>query len=124
MKHSGHEQDPARGQSSGPPASALLPSVTLTALGAPAPGEPDSHDSGHLRGSAWCQTIFVHVRGPALVGAEDVPALVELKVAVPHLKPAGWRARAVSFVYPFRRTGRYGWWRSVRVRSAYRRCSG
>ncbi len=24
---------------------------------APAPGEPDGHDSGHLRGSAWCQTI-------------------------------------------------------------------
>src|SRR6266487_4291939 len=90
------------------PASALLTSVTLTALGAPAPGEPDSHDSGHLRGSAWCQTIFVHVRGPALVGAEDVPALVELKVAVPHLKPAGWWARAVSFVYPFRCTGRHG----------------
>jgi transposase len=46
------QQDPACGQSNGPPASALLPSVTLTALGAPAPGEPDSRDSGHLRESA------------------------------------------------------------------------
>ena len=50
----------------------------------------------------------MHVRGLALAGAEDVPALVELEVAVPHLEPVGWWARAVSFVYPFRRTGRHG----------------
>src|SRR4029077_17663996 len=36
MKHSGREQNPASRQSSGPPAGALLPSVTLPALGAPA----------------------------------------------------------------------------------------
>jgi len=91
MKHSGREQDPACGQSSGPPASALLPSVTLTALGAPAPGEQMVTIAGTAR-IGLVPDSFVHVRGPALVGAEDVPALVELKVAVPHLEPAGWWA--------------------------------
>jgi hypothetical protein len=67
-------------------ASALLPSVTLAALGAPAPGEPDGHDSGHFARIGLVPDYFVHIGGPALAGAEDVPALVERKVAVPYIR--------------------------------------